>query len=352
MANEGDRRLSYVQVSRAIAILLVLIGHVNAWFYTDFHYDWFNMGDWERTGGVDFFFIVTGFLIYYLYFQFAGVPGKSSEFLLKRFLRIYPLYWIFTIVVIIFSIVLPISETNLSLELIIKSMLLLPTVPILDSAWSLCHVVFFYFLFAAYLFKPKIFKPVLAIWFIATVLIELKIIPFPEDSFVFSFSTLEIIFGTFVAYFTLHYKVKFSSLLVIVGLGGYVSIWINNIYHLIYLHGPTLYCLFSMLIMLGISEKDKKERKVPRVITFLGDASYSIYIAHVPLLHFFIFLLVHFQVVAAIGYFFSMIMVILLTVLSSCVVYIVIEKPLSHFLRRIFLTKKYTITKNVTATAR
>ncbi|MEO2073958.1 MAG: acyltransferase [Bacillus sp. (in: firmicutes)] len=336
----GRRRLSYVQVSRAIAILFVLLGHVNILFYTHYKYDWFHMGQWERTGGVDFFFIVTGFMIYYLYHKHAGVPGKASEFLLKRVIRIYPLYWMFTLLAIAVSVIFPSMDGAYSLETIIKSMLILPTEPILASTWSLSHVVFFYLLFTAYIFKPKISKRIIFFWIVATILIELKILPISEHTFFVSFSSLEIIFGSLIAYLTLNFTFRLSSLYIFIGLLGYLAVWINNIYNLVSIQAPIFYCLFSMILMLGISEKDKKERNVPKALSFLGDASYSIYIAHGPFLQLYILILEKLRLIDTLGFFLSMVIVILLAVISSCFVYRFIEKPMLKYLRKIVFKKK------------
>jgi exopolysaccharide production protein ExoZ len=128
--------------------------------------------------------------------------------------------------------------------------------------------------------------------------------------------------------------------LISIGLLGYLAVWVNNIYNFTYLHGALFFSLFSMVLMLGISEKDKKERKVPKILSFLGDASYSIYIAHTPLLHLYLFLLIRLHLIGSLGYFFSMAIVILLTIISSCIIYKVIEKPISRYLRKLVFTKK------------
>jgi exopolysaccharide production protein ExoZ len=334
----GKRRLSYVQISRAVAILFVLLGHVNILFYTDFKYDWFHMGEWDRTGGVDFFFIVTGFMIYYLYHRHVGVPGKTTEFLLKRLIRIYPLYWVFTLLAIAVSFVYPSMDGAYSLNLIIRSIFLLHTHPILASTWSLSHVMLFYFIFTAYMSKPKVVKPIVLFWIAASLLIGLKIIPF--YSFFTNFSNIEILSGCLIAHLTLKYTFKKSSLLVGLGLLGFLAVWINNAYHFIGIPDPIFYWLFAMIFMLGISEKDKKNRKVPKVLSFLGDASYSIYIAHGPFLQIYILILKKLGVISSIGYFFSMVIVIILTVISTCFVYIGIEKPMSKYLRGLIFKKK------------
>jgi peptidoglycan/LPS O-acetylase OafA/YrhL len=332
MAENKAGRLSMVQVSRGIAILFVLIGHVNILYYSKFQYDWFYLGRWERTGGVDFFFIVTGFMIYYLYHRHIGVQSKAREFLLKRLIRIYPLLWIFTIVTIIIFSLFPVLGKGYTAEEIIKSLILFPMKePIISSAWSLSHVMFFYFLFTCLMFSPKIFKPILIGWVSATVLFELL---FPDiATFIFSFSTLEIVAGSLVAYLMLNYKLGYSTQMIFIGFAGYLFVWLNNVYDFAALHSPLLYCLFSMLIMLGISIKDRKVRDIPKSLSLMGDASYSIYITHGPFLQLYIFIFQKFQLIGALGYFLSMCLVIFCTVLSGCAVYKLIEKPMSKKLR-------------------
>jgi peptidoglycan/LPS O-acetylase OafA/YrhL len=92
-----------------------------------------------------------------------------------------------------------------------------------------------------------------------------------------------------------------------------------------------------MLIMLGISIKDRKVRDIPKSLSLIGDASYSIYITHGPFLQLYIFIFQKFQLIGALGYFLSMCLVIFCTVLSGCAVYKLIEKPMSKKLRsRVF----------------
>ncbi|GGF25856.1 acyltransferase [Halobacillus andaensis] len=333
------RRLSLVQISRAIAILFVLLGHANIVFYSGIGYDWFQMGQWERTGGVDFFFIVTGFMIFYLYHNKAGVKGASIDFIKKRAIRIYPLYWIFTLLALAAVYVIPSIGEPYSMDVILKSIFTLPTEPVLSSAWSLSHIVFFYFLFSTYLFKPNLFKPIIMLWIVITALVETKLIV-NIDTFLFSFSSLEILFGSFVAYLSLKRNFKYSTLFIIVGFIGYLSVWLNNIYHIADIHTPTFYCLSAMMIMLGIAEKDKVERRVPKFLSYLGDASYSIYIAHGPFLQLYFLFMQKYQLTSSVHPFILMVSILALTTISSCMVYSIIERPLNQYLRTKLLTKK------------
>lgn len=333
------KTLSYVQISRAVAILLVLIGHVNTEFYALNGFDWFNMGKWERTGGVDFFFIVTGFMIYYLYHKHIGNPKKASEFLLKRAIRILPLYWIFTLALGLMAYFVPVLGEHYSATDIMKSMFFLVNEPLIGSAWSLKHILFFYILFAGLIYRPRFFKPIIIVWVITIILFEIKILEF-YDSFLFSFSSLEVLLGSVVAYIILHYNIRFSSLWLTLGCLGFLLIWMNNIYSLYGIHAPLFYCVFSILIMLGIAEKDKKPRKVPKLLSFLGDASYSIYIAHGPLLMLYIKVLDSAKTILTINTSVMMTLVVLLTTGSCSIVYLYIEKPISSALRQRLLHPK------------
>ncbi|TYS67178.1 acyltransferase [Sutcliffiella horikoshii] len=342
------RKLSILQVAKVFAILLVVIGHVNTLFYRNFNFDWFGLGSWERIGGVDFFFVVTGFMIYYIYHRHFGVKGKTREFLIKRFIRIYPLYWLFTFLLLGIAALFPVLHDPYNLEQIWKSFLLFPTQPILTSAWSLSHVIFFYIMFSLVILQPKIFKPIMIFWVMVTILLKSGLFT-QWDTFLFSFSTLEIVSGSFIAYIYMSFNLKqFATTFLVVGLIGYCFIWVNNVYFLIPVYyAPVFYCFFALLIVLGISIKDRTERQIPSSLVFLGDASYSIYIAHGPFLILYMLLFRETLLLSILGYTVSMVIIIVLSIASSCLVYVWIEKPLNTYLKRIMIGKRVRKKENV-----
>lgn len=342
------RKLSILQVAKVFAIFLVVIGHVNTLFYRNFNFDWFGFGSWERIGGVDFFFVVTGFMIYYIYHRQFGMKGKTREFLLKRFIRIYPLYWLFTFLLLGIAVFFPVLHEPYSMERIWKSILLFPTQPILSSAWSLSHVIFFYIMFSLVIFQPKVFKPFLASWVIITMLIKSGLFT-QWDSFFFSFSTLEIVSGSFIAYISLTYNLKqHATNFLVVGVIGYFIVWLNNVYLLVPVYfAPIFFCCFSLLMVLGISIKDRTERKIPSSLVFLGDASYSIYIAHGPFLILYMLIFRETLLMSSLGYSISMILITVLSIVSSCFVYIWIEKPMNAYLKKAMFKKRVMEEKKI-----
>nr|WP_281374373.1 acyltransferase [Halobacillus locisalis] len=334
-----------IQIARAIAIIFVLIGHANVVFLDEWGYDWLQMGSWERTGGVDFFFIITGFMIYYMYHGQAGEKGKVSKFLMKRTIRIFPLYWLFTTVALLAALFLPFAAQEMTDGQIWRSFFLLPGEPILASAWSLTYIFAFYLLFSAYLYLPKVFLPLIFIWSILTLLAAIPGVVFLQP-FWFSISIVEILSGSVVAYVTLRFTIPKPDWLLVIGLAGFIGVWVNNNYGFIDLSPVLFYWIFAILVVTAIAEKDKKDRKVPAPLSFLGDASYSIYIAHGPFLQLYIYIWSRLGMEALFGSFLSLLFLIVLSVLSSCLVYIVIEKPMNTYLRGKFLHRKQRKTQS------
>ena len=86
-----------------------------------------------------------------------GRPGAWKQFLIRRFIRIAPLYWIITSIFVIITLLIP-SQHKIDGDLfsyIIKSYLFIPALrsaddlrPILGQGWSLNYEMFFYIMFA------------------------------------------------------------------------------------------------------------------------------------------------------------------------------------------------------------
>ncbi|MCC5973623.1 MAG: acyltransferase [Rubellimicrobium sp.] len=138
---------------RALAAVMVLVGHVLA---ESAHYaGWpagFDRLPWTR--GVDVFFVISGFIVTLSAARFHGRPGA---FLARRILRVVPLYWLFTTLMVAVVVVLPqgAKDTGFEPGQIVASYLFLPwaredgrIAPVLSLGWTLNYEIFFYALFA------------------------------------------------------------------------------------------------------------------------------------------------------------------------------------------------------------
>ena len=340
---DNKNKLSLVQISRAVAIFFVLIGHANGLFYKQFNYDWFNISQWDRTGGVDFFFVVSGFMIYYIYQKNRGDPFKAKEFLLKRMVRIFPLYWLMLLATIGLFLLVPTLDSGSPLTgfVFLQNIFLLTTDPLLDVTWSLSFILFFYLVFAAYLFQPKMMKYVVTIWLTTILLIQL----FTQyEAFLLNFNHLEIFLGCFAAYLVLHFRIRFEKTLMIIGLLGFLFLWIMNIYQLLGRELLFTYSVFSVFIIVGITAMDlKTKRKIPSSLALLGDASYSVYICHGPAIQFFLLLFAKFRIYEQTGLFVYLSLIIFLTTISCVGIYLLIEKPMTKFLRKHIAKKSLSL---------
>ncbi len=105
------------------------------------------------TAGVDLFFVISGFVMMTVSSGRFGKAGGASNFLLRRAVRIYPIYWFYALIVLVVLV------CNASVGECIRkatrrtSLRRLPfsptrTVPLLIQAWTLTYEVFFYVVFA------------------------------------------------------------------------------------------------------------------------------------------------------------------------------------------------------------
>lgn len=153
-------RLDGLQLLRGLAALMVLVGHVIA---EAEHYLALPLpGDaipWTR--GVDIFFVISGFIITLSANRFAGQP---LAFLWRRFLRVAPLYYLFTTLMVAALLLLPGGAKGTALEpgQILNSYLFLPferhdgrIAPVLSLGWTLNYEMFFYVLMALALALPR-----------------------------------------------------------------------------------------------------------------------------------------------------------------------------------------------------
>ena len=115
--------------------------------------------------GVDLFFAISGCVMVLSTEKFWGNSTSWRIFLLRRLIRIAPLYWIFTLLKIGSLVFFPgfIRHSVLDWNLIVSSFLFIPAwnpghhgvVPILPVGWTLSYEMFFYLFFALSLWLVK-----------------------------------------------------------------------------------------------------------------------------------------------------------------------------------------------------
>jgi len=152
------RKLNALQGLRAIAVLLVVWTHaiVAAGYHSTLRQAVFYHLRGFGACGLDIFFVISGFIVSLVASRAASEDGSARTFLTRRITRIFPLYWLLTLVVILEAELgrYPIEWHRVPL---LPTVLLLPgwryPVPplILSLGWSLLFEVYFYLVLALWM---------------------------------------------------------------------------------------------------------------------------------------------------------------------------------------------------------
>lgn len=161
-------RLANIQALRGIAVLLVVLSHLMS---VERNYAGDRLlGDALIFGfsGVDLFFAISGFVMVYVAWDAPNTMRTSASFLFARIGRIYPLYWLVSLIVLGLWLVRPdfVFASNAQVSLV-KSFVLWPAnhPPLLAVGWTLIHEMYFYLVFSLLLLVSRRFRPlVLLVW--------------------------------------------------------------------------------------------------------------------------------------------------------------------------------------------
>ncbi len=148
---------------RFVFALMVFLSH--ATFVTDAQSFFFQQRQWLKQGfvGVNFFFILSGFILSYTYFEKINTIKSFQwrRFYLKRFAKIFPSFWFSLLLSVFFAAALWQHPNNIKI-LFANLFLIQAWLP--DSyyqwflnppAWSLSVEVFFYLLFPFFILLVK-----------------------------------------------------------------------------------------------------------------------------------------------------------------------------------------------------
>lgn len=173
MAENGKPLLVTVQVLRAVAALGVVFYHVHIiGGQRGFDFGAF-IGRWAEVGrmGVSLFFVLSGFIICFAHRRDIGAPDRLGRYCWKRFARIYPTYWIFSLLYVSAALAgLGDSDFIYDSGHILSAVTLLPFVesplPPLLVAWTLFYEVKFYLAFGVLIWNRALGIGVFVVWLV------------------------------------------------------------------------------------------------------------------------------------------------------------------------------------------
>lgn len=232
--------------------------------------------------GADLFFVLSGFLMFWVHEKDFDHPERLKAYAWKRFSRIYPTYWVALAAFLCGGFLLPAFRTASMTDplALAASVLLLPHPlgPILPVAWTLCYEVTFYALFGLMIWRRAVGASLLAVWLLISLTLQGGG-AFPL-SFFSSAYAVHFVLGAFAALIVRHRSIPFPRAMITVGVAIFVATVLLEPqigkFYARWGHGFAGAFMFA-----GLS---KAQIKWPLSLRALGDASYSIYLVHNPLM--------------------------------------------------------------------
>ncbi len=242
--------------------------------------------------GVDFFFVLSGFVISNAHLKDLGRPQRTLDYIRKRFLRIYPPYWAALALALAWAywhpFLQPMNVTN-----VVTNALLIPKnsvdYPFVIPAWTLSYEMLFYIFFGLLIVLPRsVACAALVAWPLAISFFGVPLTTgvFPA-SFLMSKVILEFFFG--VAACLLYVQIGWRIGVLAAGAGvlalmaAAVSESSPNLFPAwaAALSNEMRYGIPSAAIIGGFAAVEARIRPLRSSFTdFLGNVTYSIYLVH------------------------------------------------------------------------
>jgi peptidoglycan/LPS O-acetylase OafA/YrhL len=293
--------INSIQFLRGFAALAVVIHHTGGYVKRYFEptllfEDKFSIG----FAGVDLFFVISGFIIHFTSKNYLNNPSKLKEYVKKRFIRVYPIYWIITTILFVSSwLIVQVLNKNIfsigypdTFLTYLKTYTLFPLhFAINPVTWTLSYEIFFYLCFALLIISKRLWVIPALILIISfynvfinvSEIVEVKLNYF---NFIFSGYNFEFMLGFLI--YQYYEKIKLSNIIsvilliisvTIIALFGY-EIGDYDSYKRVLTFGFP-----SGLILLALLNLEyNKAISFPKFTLTLGDASYALYLIHFPMM--------------------------------------------------------------------
>ena len=309
------RRLAILQIYRGIGSLLVVLFHLT-WYggqdppflrrWTEIATTWLPFLDPAGGAlpgffifghsGVDLFITLSGFVMWWGYVEQAGKRDRILPYLWARFTRIYPTYWVIFVVTVAYLWFRPhlndSADTALEPAWLASRFFLVGGIqPVwqIPPAWTLPYEVALYLVFTVLLIGGRgVFAVLGVLWWAATFDSWYGRMRVGWHPILLSPMSLEFFLGCLGAAFVMKFRPRLSgwwlalAVLAFLPIGIVDAIGVLRGNH----HAFRNFALpYLVLIVVGAGFELGGERKYPRLLVLLGEASFTIYLAHYYILY-------------------------------------------------------------------
>lgn len=279
-------KLDGIEAARGIASVIVVLYHASNHVARNVGFK--PLGGVAQFGhaGVDFFFVLSGFIIWFVHADDIGRPNRLSHYAQRRFTRIYPIYWVVTLLTLLLGMTLS-SHTQPVGEALYGATLL-PTFdePYIGVAWTLQHEMMFYAMFAIAIIRAAAGVVAFSVWL--TIIAVVQLHGGSGDVLgglgrLSSSFNVEFFLGILAAWLTRSGRIRHPREFLLGGLALFIAAAAaedTGILDGFSVMGRVAYGIPAFLLVLGSISIAGSGGILSRVFMTLGRASYSIYLSH------------------------------------------------------------------------
>jgi len=289
--------------------------------------------------GVDFFFVLSGFIILHAHGADPKTIGAALTFARKRALRIYvPYLPIGILVALVFLFVPGLTGAPKGWSVFTSLTLIqFDGPPALTVAWTLVREVAFYAIFLLF-YATRRFGWLVGAWAIALVLSGLLHPALPASlGIILDPIDLEFIFGMAACLAYRSLRPRGALIAIAVGAFGIV------VFLIAHPTPPDLRVLFGLgvaVLLVGVAALDRAGRLHSwRPAVFLGDASYALYLVHYPAISVALKLAKH----LSLSWWSVLLLNIIAALVAAVAYHLAFERPVTRFLSNAF-RKRHDLT--------
>jgi exopolysaccharide production protein ExoZ len=336
------RTLQAIQCARGVAAILVVLYHGGRMLSLPQYVGYVPLRGIFAFGhaGVDFFFVLSGFIITYVHHADIGRPSRLAHYARQRLTRIYPIYWVATAIVIATILVSHDPWAQLRPPHVVASLLLIPhgQEPVLSVAWTLEHEMLFYLAFGVAILSRRLGQALLIGCLLLVALVTVDPSFGAAVSFLGSFYHLQFLMGIAAAALVLRGNLRAPRVLACAGIGAFLAAGIVEDVGLVTPGGTLSMLLFGIASALAISGLAAAEQRgmltIGRFGVLLGAASYAIYLIHVPVIGHSAWVAARLGVIKLPPGWVVLLVAACLATTAACLLHLFVEKPLLDAIRR------------------
>jgi len=259
-----------------------------------FHaFQWLDDQFWIGAAGVDVFFVISGFIIWTVS---AGREASPASFAWRRFTRVAPAYWLMTFVVAAIALADPafLPQVSVTAAHLLLSLAFVPhhdphglVFPLLPPGWTLNYEAIFYLIVAAALFAPGRLRFALVLAALAGVAAFGLTYP-PAYGLGANLMMAEFAAGAWLGWRYMRgrrIEAGAGAVFAAVGVAVFAGLYLGHVHGSVFVEffRPILWGAPAALIVAGAVAMERGwNLRTPALLERLGDASYAVYLCHMP----------------------------------------------------------------------